>query len=239
VLESYPLALVREAPGLVLVAAVAVSFRREAWARWGPLLGAGLAQIVALCAAEARGGAPTHHPERALAATFCLLGLVAAGEAGRLWRARAGAPGGGESGAFRASRVVATAALLAVVTLAGLAWRLRALPEGFGPDRAEELELGRALARRVGAGERVLVAPPSYGYLAALVTFGRPDDVTALVPRAVDPRSKAGDPFEGAASLARAVEQAGARWVLAAGGLRGGPIVGAWWLYDARGGEAR
>lgn len=246
-IEGYPLALLREAPGLLFVVAVALAWR-GARKRWALFLTAGLVQVVALCAAQARGGAPTHHPERTLAATFCLLALAAAGEAEQFWRARAGAPKGrGPFSDRRAFRTIMAISALTLVASSGFVWRLLSLPEGFGLPRSEELALGRVLAERVGAGERVLVAPSSYGYLATLVTFGRPDDVTALVPKEVDPRSTADDPFESEASLAHAVEQAGARWVLATGGqrsmaeasgLHGGPLTGTWWLYDARGAKA-
>jgi hypothetical protein len=238
VLGGYPLAVVREVPGLLAAAALALACVRGARRRWAAALGAGAWQLVALSAAEVRGGAPTHHPERALVAIGCLLGLVVAGEGERAWRSRVGRPAGGR----KARGGAWVAAGLALLTAAGAAWRARAGAADGGPSREEELALGRALGARVAPGERVLVAPSSYGYLAALVAFGRADDVTALVPKAVDPRSKADDPFESAASLARAAEQAKARWVLAAGGqrlvaeaagLRGDPLSGPWWLYDA------
>ncbi|HEU4538951.1 MAG TPA: glycosyltransferase family 39 protein, partial [Polyangiaceae bacterium] len=265
-LGGYPLALVREAPGLVLAAFVVLLAGREARRRWGLPLGAGLALLVALSAAEARGGAPTHHPERALLACWCLLGVAVAGEGARWLGAAAGgrsaerqgpgatgateatgAPGKtsatgatGATGGVRAAREWGAAALVASVTVAGFAWRARAMADEVGPARADELALGRALAGRVEPGERVLLAPPSYAHLAAIAAFGRPDDVIARLPRAVDPRSTAPDPFADEASLARAIEGAGARWLLATGeqrrvaeasGLRGGPLVGSWWLY--------
>ncbi|HEU4403863.1 MAG TPA: hypothetical protein VFS43_01010 [Polyangiaceae bacterium] len=245
---GYPAALVREAPGVVVAAAFALAFGRGARGRWALLLGAGLTQLVALAAAELRGGAPTHHPGRALAAAWCLFGLVAAGEVERLWRSRGRTVGGrGASNKLGALGAIAVICAFTVAISTGFVGRLRSVSEGFGPARAEELALGRALAARIAPGERVLVAPPSYGYLAMLVAFGRPDDVTALVPRAVDPRSTADDPFASPASLARAVAGARARWVLATGaqraaaeasGLRGVPLTEAWWLYDARGAQA-
>ncbi len=279
-LAGYPWALVREAPGLFCAVLALLACRRGAIWRWGLPLGAGLTLLVSLCLAEARGGAPTHHPERALVAIWCLFGVTLAGEGARLWgswrvgggvsragggAARAGggaarAGGGGAragdgrsrggraragGGAPLGRRALAAGASLGVIAAAGFAWRLRSLPGDFGPSRADELALGRALAGRVGPGERVLIAPSSYGFLAASVAFGRPDDLRAFVPRAVDPRSTSEDPFARAPALARGRASAGARWALATGpqrtvaealGLRGAPLVGAWWLYDAGGG---
>ncbi|MCU0685892.1 MAG: glycosyltransferase family 39 protein, partial [Polyangiaceae bacterium] len=117
-LGGYPLALVREAPGLVLAALFVLASGRGARRRWALPLGAGLTLLVALSMAEARGGAPTHHPERALVAFWCLLGLAVAGDGGRLLVA-------GDGPARR--RLAWLAGLVLVVAVAGFAWRVRAL----------------------------------------------------------------------------------------------------------------
>jgi hypothetical protein len=241
-LGGYPAALVREAPGLALATAVGLAAGAGLWRRWARPLAVGGALLAGLVAAEARGGAPTHHPERAVLALWCLAGLVVADAGARAWRARRSPVGRVRRAALGAGALGAGA-----LGAAALATRARSWPETLGPSRAAEVELGRALAARVPAGERVLVVPSSYGFFATAAALGRPGDLVALVPRAVDPRSNEGDAFESAASLAAAAERADARWALAdanqrptaeAAGWPGERLSGEWWLYRA-GGRAR
>lgn len=180
-LGSYPLALAIE---LVPVAIVAVmlsviwlkrrgpglSSPARAWS--GPLIAASFV-LIALVAAEARGGAPTHHPERAVIALTIVAWFVAVDLLER---------------ATQRSRpslwVAASAAILIIVS--GV--RLHSVLPGYGVDRSAEIEAGRWIATNVAPGDRVLIEPSDYGYFAIMASSGRPEMLS--VTRTLDPRKK-------------------------------------------------
>jgi hypothetical protein len=210
---SYPLALAREAPGLIVAALVAVVVRAWAAGRGGPgprspwaggapawlLLAAVAAQVGALSIAAARGGSPTHHPERAVVACWMLLWLLVVDGLALAAASRRGAAG------------VAAGAVVAL-SLAWGAARAPGVVAGLGPQRKAELALGEALGARVAPGDRIAVFPDGYGFFATAAALDRPGELVALVPRSVDPRSPVGgDPTASVEELRAACSGAAAR----------------------------
>jgi hypothetical protein len=134
-------------------------------ARFRPWAACALALLVFLLAGQAMGGAPTHHPERALLLVWLLATLAAVDVAAvvrpPIWRA------------------VPVALLLLVDYRNMLADR--------GVRRETEEHAGRQLHALVPRGERVFAATPDYGYFAVMAAFGRPRDVAV---DSQDPRVK-------------------------------------------------
>jgi Dolichyl-phosphate-mannose-protein mannosyltransferase len=236
-LWAYPLAMVREEPGVVALFAAAAATtglgdgmatlraRLSPYA-WPAALTA--AQIAALSLAMIKDGAPTHHPERAVLAALLLVALAGGaltvhaigGGAGRRWR----------------GMVIAAAVGVAV----GLG-HTGATSEGFA-QRGDEEAIGRAAAAATSPGEPVLIEAGDYGYLAVSAAMERPED--AVPDRSVDPRdAKVPSSFDDAAALRQRLALAGARWAAArvaepVRAAMGAPIAtrGAWGLFKT---EAR
>jgi hypothetical protein len=139
----------------------AVAERLSRMLPWGV---AALLLLAFLVAGQIVGGAPTHHPERALLviwllATFVLVDLTAVEK-----------PSSG----------------LALAAFALLALDYRVVLADHGVDRRSEETIGIQLHSLVPKGERVHVATNDYGYFAILAAFGRPSDT--VVDRTHDPR---------------------------------------------------
>jgi 4-amino-4-deoxy-L-arabinose transferase-like glycosyltransferase len=191
----YPLSLLREAPWALALGLWAA--RRVPSMRL-PIAGAG-ALVAALALAELRGGAPTHHPERALLAPIFVL-LVAGVAAVATLRGRGARP------------------WVLLVALAGCSGALRWKPtrEGLGADRREEIALGLALRGALPPGERALLIADSFGFLAVQAALARPGALLAIVPRRVDPRSSTEvDPLENRETLSVFLEtHPGMKWLV-------------------------
>jgi hypothetical protein len=197
---SYVTALIGGCPAVALaMALILFLFRRNNRVGLAALkqqlaaLGTGAAAVVAfLIAGDALGGAPTHHPERALLVVWI---LAVFGCARMLVE-------------FRPPK----AWWLPVALLLFLDFRQQ-LTEVRHLRQDEELA-GLQLRALVPAGAHVLVATPDYGYFAVAAAFARPDDV--LIDRTHDPRSPnesgvIGDPWSSPTRMAAA----GINWVVA------------------------
>jgi len=119
--------------------------------------------FVALTASSIRGGAPTHHPERALLSMHLLLAIVTGALLVRVYRERR----------FGDMRRV----LIGTLAIAPLFYMLRfwvLYREAFA-HRKEELAIGRRIADTIAIDERVLYpSPPDYGHYAIQAGSGRP-----------------------------------------------------------------
>jgi hypothetical protein len=158
------------------------------------------ATVVFLLIGELRGGAATHHPERALLSAWLLLALLA-GEL-RLELAPE----------IRRRRGVALGALavLAVLSL-GSRWSRDAEPFA---ERDAEVDIGRRAAQRIPAGHGVSVGTRDYGFFAVMAALGRPEHLIALATR--DPRdTSAADPLGSGATLAQRLAEQRSRWLIA------------------------
>jgi len=159
---GYPAALFTREPelvALVLCAALAARFARGA----SPeprvptlrLLFPCALALVVLVVGDVRGGAPTHHPERALLASWLVLLLVALTTVARL-------------GSIRAAQILVLSVALA------LPFRWSLTPSNYGP-RPDEEEAGRLVRSRLSATEKVALATSDYGYFAIEATAGYPE----------------------------------------------------------------
>jgi hypothetical protein len=171
---SYFLGLVGGSPAVMVALAVLVAAmlrapdRATARAHLRRLRGWGacaLALFAFLIAGQLLGGAPTHHPERALlvvwiTATFAAVDLAAFIQPSK-WRA------------------IPIALLLFV--------DYRNMLEDRGARRETEERAGQQLRALVPRGERVFAATIDYGYFALIASFGRPQDVAI---DSQDPRIK-------------------------------------------------
>ncbi len=196
-LLATPLALVRFEPELLAVFAVALGLtlrRGESpftGVAWRPvLLLASL--VVFLIAADVRGGAATHHPERSLLPVFWFLALITAGLVSNL--------------AQSAERPWLLPALALPLALAGGLWLRPALLPTFA-HRGEEEHVGRLL-RRMGASQ-VALDTDDYGYFAIQAALGH----GASFPlRDHDPRRPARPAPTGVAELR--AQLGPARWLV-------------------------
>jgi hypothetical protein len=140
-------------------ASVANLARFRTWAASAALL------LVFLVAGAIAGGAPTHHPERALLlvwllATFAVVDLVTHVRP-QLW--------------------------LAIPVALILVLDYRSVLADRGVRREMEERAGRQLYALVPRGQRVFAATTDYGYFAIMAAFGRPYDV---VVDSHDPRAQ-------------------------------------------------
>jgi hypothetical protein len=161
-------AIVAALAGLVFVALrgenrSAVVARLSRMRPWGV---AALVLFAFLVVGQLVGGAPTHHPERALLVVW-LLGVFAVCDLATIERPRL-------------SLALAACALLALDYRVALA--------DHGVDRRSEETIGTQLRSLVPRGERVHVATNDYGYFAIMAAFGRASDT--IVDRTHDPRVK-------------------------------------------------
>jgi hypothetical protein len=119
--------------------------------------------FVALTVSSIRGGAPTHHPERALLVIHLLLAMVTGALGVRVYRDRR----------FGEPRRL----LIGLACVAPLLYMLRfwvLYRESFA-HRREELAIGKRVVTAIPAGERVLYfEPPDYGHYAIAVGSGEP-----------------------------------------------------------------
>jgi hypothetical protein len=199
----YPDALVREAPvlcGLVVIVTLARWRRGERVV--GPfriVLWSAAALLATLILMSLRGGAPTHHPERAVLVLWVLAAMYVGAGIDRLGRRSPAARYGGAP----------------VVGLIAIMFCLRASFRGhFEPAvRASERALGAAVAGHVPPNQRVLIEVEDYGYFAVLAASGRPNDF--VIDRSVDPRrSEQPSAFVSASAVKTRARVAGARFVV-------------------------
>jgi hypothetical protein len=172
-LLGYPLAGLRQEPGIpvllfsaMLAALLTPEGRARLRATWPVFFGLA-ALLLVLVLGDVRGGAPTHHPERAL------LSLWLATPAVSLHLLGVSSP------LLRPTRQLALT--LAILLIAGIATTAPRPPPGAFADRAEEERLGRFL-RQLSAREtdRIVVLTPDYGYLAVQAASGRPSRFTIV-----------------------------------------------------------
>jgi Dolichyl-phosphate-mannose-protein mannosyltransferase len=128
---------------------------------WGV---AGLLLFAFLVIGQLMGGAPTHHPERALLVVWLLATLAI----------------------FDLAKVVKAPSWLTFAALTLLAADYHFALADHGVDRRSEEAIGTQLRSLVPKGERVHVATNDYGYFAILAAFARPPD--AVVDQTHDPR---------------------------------------------------
>jgi len=123
------------------------------------------ALVVFLLGGEMIGGAPTHHPERALLIVWMLAAFVVVD----LW----------------GQRKVPTWMAVPVLALMGLDYRAQLSDITF--NRQSEELAGVHLHSLVARGHRVFIATADYGYFAVMASFARPFDT---VYETRDPRTK-------------------------------------------------
>lgn len=201
-LTRYPFDLFLHEPELLLAlcVAVAVVWRaglRAELARYA-LFALMLASIpLFLTAGALRGGAPTHHGERALLALWfacaVVIGDLVTSAARRFgWRPRA-----------------RLAAALAMAVLAGsLFVRPNVARETF-VDRRYEAEIGTRARAFLSSDGKLAIATNDFGFFAVVAGLGRPEQTVVL--RRHDPRQ--GEPaldFEDTERLAQTLRNAGA-----------------------------
>ncbi|MEO9234163.1 MAG: hypothetical protein ABI421_12575 [Polyangiaceae bacterium] len=153
---------------------VVVCMRRDLRQRWAPPLFACMTLFAFLIYGESRGGAPTHHPERAvLAAAWVLIALGV--DAFFLVGAKA----------TRALTVGSIAAI--VVWLATLPPRYSNAP-GTSADEDRSPQIARGLDLRTRDVKHFSVLPCAYEHFALIAAFGAPERV---VIASVSPRDAA------------------------------------------------
>jgi hypothetical protein len=177
-LLGYPRALVRETPEVALLGAASLAgLGSPAWrARWRWPAAVTLAVVAFLVWGDVRDGAPTHHPARALAATWWV--LVAMGVdalatvAGRL----AGA-------SRRGARWATAAATVGCIALAA-SWPTR-WADAPGRSDAERRDgpIARGLDMRARDVRAARITPCAFEHFALLAAWGAPERAT------VDPRT--------------------------------------------------
>jgi hypothetical protein len=171
-LASFPRALVAGAPEIALVAVVGAAglVEPETRRRWAVPLACSAAVLAFLVVGDWRGGAPTHHPERALVGVWWVLGTFGVDGALALGRSWAWA------------RPKREAWVAAVGVAAALSWCFRVAPvyaEAPGTraaeDRRPEEARGEALAV---VGGPLRITPCAYEHFALIAAFGAPEAVT-------------------------------------------------------------
>lgn len=197
VLLGYPLALVRDGAAIGVAALIGFGVRpplgRSPSAGSWSLLMAAAASFTFLLLGDVLGGAPTHHPERALLPAF--FGLVLATVP--------------RSELFVRSK---TAPLVFLAACGVFALRTPGLLASF-VDRREALAEGRALSALVPVGERVIVARDTYATEASRAAFERAEDFFPVVSHSFDARSSE-EPLASPGALRLAAKNRGARYVV-------------------------
>jgi hypothetical protein len=184
---SYPLALLTREPevtALALAAAVVVACgaKKETPTRGAVpgsqrLLFPWALALLVLVLGDVRGGAPTHHPERALSGLWMLAVLLGFAVVSRLPQR--------------------TAAIVAMLVLGvALPFRLQLTPASYGP-RPEEEAAGQLLRRHISPDTRVVLATTDYGYFAIQAAAGSPQRF--IVAQRHDPRDPSTLPLPQAA----------------------------------------
>src|SRR5262249_31474788 len=143
------------------------AMRREFEARvrrFVPIAVGALSLVLFLQVGELVGGAPTHHPERALLVVWLLGTLVVVDLA--------------------THRPAPVWALLLALAFPAVDYRQPFLDRGIA--RRSEEQTGVRLRALVPKGDRAFVATDDFGYFAIQAAFGRPSDT--IVDRTHDPR---------------------------------------------------
>ncbi len=198
---DYPLAVLRHEPELVGATVLGLLLLRPSlpWRR--PVLLIAL-QIAFLIVGELRGGAPTHHSERAVLSVWLLSSIALGHLALVAWRER---------------RLVLFGAwaLIVVVSVSCLRpWYARR--DGFA-DRSAELSLGRDARSRSRSNHGLVVATPDFGYFAVIAGFGAPELCRVLEKH--DPRQPETRPLSPETVLEAAREVDATQAVLSTGHL--------------------
>jgi hypothetical protein len=176
---TYLMGLVGGSPTVMLVLALlaVASFRlqdREAaqrrFARFRAWAASVAALVIFLLAGQLAGGAPTHHPERALLFVWLLATLAVV-----------------DLFTFVGVAAARSRPWLAVAVVLLLVLDYRSTFSDRGVRRENEERVGQQLRALVPRGQRVFAATSDYGYFAIMAAFGRPHDV---VIDSQDPRSK-------------------------------------------------
>jgi hypothetical protein len=132
-----------------------------------PLLAGGVL-LAFLVYGELNDGAPTHHPERALAPLWWLLaGFGVEGAHAWVRRHAWGRP-------KREAWVVAFGVAAGIALLGERAERMRDYP-GKGEEEDRATQVARGLALRRSAVERVTIVPCEYEHFALLAALGAPE----------------------------------------------------------------
>ena len=202
-LVVYPRSVVVDAPLLTASLAGALYWNRSSdhqktWLR--PAL-ACFAVVAALTLAQATGGAPTHHPERALLFLWAI-GWIAVAD---LLAGHTGPKGRG----WDLWRTLWSGAVACFLLL-----RTYALAPDYGLDRNPELALGTWLRQHTEGP--ILFAPKDYGYFAVMAALCDRDRLR--LASSVDPRDAAAtSPFDDAAMLTDRVHKDRVQWLVASG----------------------
>lgn len=193
-LAGYPLALLRHGVPSLVMAVVAFRLRGTWLARGSaPLAIAGAASFAFLLVGDVLGGAPTHHPERALLPVFATLLLATTSGAGLAQHARQGA---------------------GVGAVALLVWAVQVSKvRASFVDRRAAIDEGRLLAQLVPPGQRIIVARDTYATEASRAAFGRAEDLIPVLSHRFDARST-DEPFVSPAALREAARRRGATYVV-------------------------
>jgi hypothetical protein len=177
-LFAYPRALLVETPEAAVLGALGLAGLglRALRTRWGWAAAATLAMVVFLVWGDLRDGAPTHHPARALAATWWILigmGVDTVATVGEHLAAR------------RRAVLTATAA---VAGLAWCAWLPMRWSDAPGRSEAERRDrpIARGLDMRARAVAHAEVTPCAFEHFALLAAWGTPERATVL-PRTGEP----------------------------------------------------
>jgi hypothetical protein len=180
-LLGYPRALVRATPEVALLGAASLAgLVSPAWrARWRWPAAIVLTIVAFLVWGDVRDGAPTHHPERALAATWWVLvamGVDAlAAVAGRL---------AGESA--RGMKWAAMAAAgVGVAWAASLPARWADSPGRSDAERRDD-QIARGLDMRARNVHAARITPCAFEHFALLAAWGAPERAT-VEPRTGEP----------------------------------------------------
>lgn len=174
-LIGYPVSLATAFPeALALLVAGLLRLRDATFRRkWALALALALGSLALLIAADVRGGAPTHHAERALVAIAAI--AIAFGVHGA-------------SAWVRTARARALAGAAVAVWAVTAAWRAADFP-GRAPSEDRTAQLARGAALRVadgslhGAGAPFEVVPCAYEHFALIAAYGAPERVVVLPPQ--------------------------------------------------------
>ena len=161
---EYPLALLRDAPDVIVAAVVGAlpllrnRAERIQWAL--PTVGA-LLVLAFLIYGNVREGAPTHHAVRALVPVIVILGAV------------------GGVGIASLQRHGIQAAVV-IAWFGFVMWRIKDVPgSSESENRDAQIARGRALAKTAAS---IDVTPCAYEHFALIAGFGAPEHVSVEMP---------------------------------------------------------
>jgi hypothetical protein len=185
-LATFPRAVVATSPaiaGLAALGATALFVDADVRARWTWPLASTLAILAFLVYGDARDGAPTHHPERAVIPIVWILAAFAADALRALARRVAWAR------PAREMWVVGAGVAGAVAWSVTLPARWRDHPASTA-DESRDAQIARGLALAADPGvSRVAVTPCAYEHFALIAAFAAPErvDITPSTHTAVTP----------------------------------------------------